>query len=91
MKRFRQLHWDEWNIEHLSTHEVIPEEVEEIAFSSRNRIRRGRNKSLYYLFGQSYAGRYLFVVVRDLGKGRAKPITARDMTNSERKLYREML
>ena len=91
MKRFYQLLWDDWNLEHIGRHNVIPEEVEEAVFSSSTRIRHGRATSLYYLFGQASAGRYLFIVVRDCGYGQVKPITARDMSHAERRIYRNML
>ena len=91
MKRYIRLHWNEWNINHIDRHNVIPDEVEEVVFSRSARIRKGRDKGIFYIFGQTYAGRYLFIVVRDFGRGTAKPVTARDMHPRERKLYRSML
>ena len=41
----------------------------------------------YYVTGQTEAGRYLFVVVRYVGRGRARVITARDMEKQERSRY----
>ena len=50
-------------------------------------VRRGR-EGLYYVLGRTDAGRYLLAVVRDLGAGRARLVTARDMDPAERRLYR---
>lgn len=91
MKRYSKLFWNDWNIEHIAGNNVIVDEVEEVIFSRSSRIRRGRDKGIYYIFGQTFAGRYLFIVVRDLGRGVAKPITARDMESRERHLYRSMI
>jgi len=91
MKRFFDVCWNDWNIDHIAHHSVIPEEVEEVVFSRLSRIRKGRGDAIFYLFGQTLSGRYLFIVLRDLGNSTAFPITARDMTNSEKKLYKGML
>jgi uncharacterized DUF497 family protein len=91
MKQYSFLTWDDWNVEHIARHDVIPEEVEEVVFSRRSRLRRGRGDDIYYSLGKTDAGRFLFVVMRDLGHGTAHPITARDMTHPERNLYKSLL
>jgi len=83
---FWNFDWDEDNIEHIAAHGVELEEVEE-ALAGKPLIRRGR-ASRYLAFGRTAAGRYLFVVVRDLGKGWCRVVTARDMTVAERRYYR---
>jgi uncharacterized DUF497 family protein len=42
----------------------------------------------YFVLGQTASGRYLFIVVRHIGRGRAIPITARDMDPKEKRRYR---
>ena len=84
--RIARLEWDETNIEHLARHGVNPEEAEEACYY-RPYILKGRHGA-YLLFGQSDDGRYLFVVVRYKGNGVARVITARDMTDAERRLSR---
>lgn len=91
MKRFTNLKWDSWNIGHIASHNVIPEEAEEAIFSRSSRVRKGRGDNIYYVFGQTLPGRYLFIVLRDLGNSTAFPLTTRDMTNSEKKLYKDMI
>ncbi len=78
--------------EHIARHSVEPEEVEEV-IRARPLIRRGRGrgeKKSYQAFGQTAAGRYLFVVFRPEPEHKAFIITARDMTGAERKRYREV-
>lgn len=78
--------WDEHNIEHIAEHGIEVEEVEQ-ALARKPVLRRGR-QGRYLALGQSEAGRYLFVVVEDLGEYWARVITARDMTTAERRYYR---
>ena len=81
--RITTLLWDEENVHHIARHGVEPAEVEEVCFSNPL-ILRGRD-DLHYVMGQSESGRYLFVVIRAKGKGRARVITARNMTESEKR------
>ncbi|MBI4310730.1 MAG: hypothetical protein HY681_03020 [Chloroflexi bacterium] len=69
-----------------SKHGVSWAEVEEACFTERRHVRRGR-EGLYKLFSQSAAGRYILVVLAHLGRGTWKVVTAREMTNAERRLY----
>jgi uncharacterized DUF497 family protein len=74
-------------------HGVNVEEVEEI-FKLGPIYRRGprgkrRSQNLYKAYGQTGAGRYLFVVFIYKPNRRALILSARDMTNRERRLYRK--
>lgn len=46
----------------------------------------GKNP-VYYVLGRTAAGRYLFCVVIAFPDGNGYPVTARPMTESERKRY----
>jgi uncharacterized DUF497 family protein len=78
--------WDERNIEHVSRHGFAPDEVEEV-FAGSHKTRRTQ-EPLYLAYGQTFAGRYTVVVFRLLPRRRVRVITARDMTNKERRLWR---
>lgn len=78
--------WDERNIGHIAKHDVTPEEVEE-ACDNRPFILKGR-EGRYLIYSQTDAGRFLLVVIGYLGNGIVRIITARDMTEPERKLCR---
>ena len=73
-------------------HQVAPSEVEEVVFGKPFivKIARGkvRNEHVYEAYGQTQAGRYLVVFFINKGNA-ALPISARDMTDAERKYYRE--
>jgi len=72
----------------IGKHNIIPEEVEQV-FSSKPYIRRKGKVLLAY--GASMAGRYLFVVFTKINLRQIKIVTAREMTNNERKLYRRKI
>jgi hypothetical protein len=69
-----------------SKHGVSFEEVEEACLSEARHVRRGK-ECLYKLFSQTVAGRYILVVLVNLGRGMWKVVTAREMTDSEKRLY----
>jgi uncharacterized DUF497 family protein len=74
-------------------HDVIVEEVEEV-FEGGPIFRRGprgkrKGENLYKAYGQTEAGRYLFVVFIYKLNRRALILSARDMTDTERALYRK--
>lgn len=84
------LSWDDDNVAHIeSRHNVTPGEVEEACFSdiSPPLLLKGSGK-IYYVLGQTNAGRYLFAALRYQVKGKAKVITARDMNNKEIRRYK---
>lgn len=82
-----ELLWDDWNAEHLARHHVSPTEVDEVCFGEPW-ILRGR-EGRFVVFGQTLAGRYLLVILGERGAGLFYPITARDMTETERRRYRQ--
>lgn len=82
-----EFEWDENNIEHISKHNVFPDEIEDVAFDDEPWIRKGREGTRYML-GYTIAGRYLFIVYALKGKGIARIITAMDMDEKTRKLYK---
>lgn len=88
MRGIHHLIWNDWNVEHIALHGVTPDEVEQVVFSRDKMIRRGKDKSVYYIFGQTDSGRYLFIVVKEVSSDTGWTITARDMSDRERKLYK---
>jgi len=92
--RIDELIWDEWNVEHIAGHNVEPEEVEEICYGRHLARRAGSGKygqTRYRVYGQTHAGRYLFIVLdrREGNEGSFYVVTARDMTEAEKNNYRK--
>jgi uncharacterized protein len=78
--------WDDDNILHIERHRFSPEEVEEV-FAGAHQVRRTRQRR-YIAFGETLDGRLAFVVFRRLPGGAIRVVTARDMDDSERRLFR---
>jgi uncharacterized DUF497 family protein len=92
--RIRSLIWLPEIVEKLEVkHGVMVEEVEEV-FELGPVFRRGPRgerpgENLYMAYGETEAGRYLFVVFIYKLNRRALILSARDMTGQERQLYRK--
>ena len=78
--------WDDDNVLHIERHEFTPEEVEEV-FAGNYKVRRTRQK-LYIALGETLNGRLAFVVFRRLRGGVIRVVTARNMEDKERRLFR---
>ena len=84
----REFEWNDRNTEHIARHNVSPDEVEDVAFDDEPWIRKGRRGSRYML-GYTIGGRYLFIVYSLKSTGIARVITAMDMDEKTRKLYKK--
>lgn len=81
--------WPEDRVDHIARHGVRPEEFEEVCFGAPLVLRAkatGQNP-VYYVLGETDAGRPLFCVVIEFPGGKAYPVTARDMTTKEKRRY----
>ena len=89
--RIKELLWPRDRIEHIARHSVTPEEVEEVCFGQSMVLRaksQGENP-VYYVLGQTDAGRYLFSVIIQFPDGRGYPVTARTMTDKEERRFKQ--
>ena len=73
-----------------AVHGVPFSDVEEACYSSRRHVRRGR-EGLYKVFSRSDAGQYLLVVLAAASEGVWRVVTARSMTDQERRLYQRQM
>ncbi|MBI4298493.1 MAG: BrnT family toxin [Chloroflexi bacterium] len=87
MLRIEALEIDDYILEKIEAkHGIYFTEVEEACLSEKRHVRRGR-EGLHKVFSQTAAGRYILVVLVNLGRGNWRIATAREMTDSERRLY----
>ena len=83
--RIEGLSWDERSEEHIATHGIRFEDVEEAV----QRILYHRRSGEYLLvIGQDASGRHLTIVLDDDGDGLWYPVTARLTSGSERRLLK---
>lgn len=88
--RIDELVWDEWNENHIDRHGLSTEEVEEVVFDRASlfarTVREGTTR--YLVTGLTEVGRYLFVVLEPLSGARAYVVTAREMTDGEKRRFK---
>ncbi len=89
--RIQQIIWPEDRVDHIARHSVTPEEFEEACFG-QSFVQRAKSEGenpVYYVLGQTGEGRYLFCVVIQFPDGNGYPVTARSMTDKEKRRYRQ--
>jgi len=89
--RIHEFVWPEDRIDHIDRHGVTPTEVEEACFGQAlvQRAKSEGENPVYYILGQTKGGRYLFCVIIRFPDGNAYPVTARPMTDKEKRRYHE--
>ena len=78
--------WDEVNIEHLAPHQVDTDEAEAVLDNNPMILRTSDGK--YLAYGQTDEGRYLLVVFVRKPENMIRVVTARDLTDGEKKRCR---
>ena len=89
--RINELLWPRDRIEHIARHAVTPDEVEEVCFGQSLVLRAKSHceNPVYYVLGQTDAGRDLFSVIVQFPDGRGYPVTARTMTEKEERRFKQ--
>ena len=79
--------WDEGNIQHIGRHQVDSDEAEEVFASWFHLLKSHSGR--YIALGQTVSGRYLTCIFeRCEAAGMVRIVTARDMNQAERRLYK---
>jgi len=81
--------WPDDRVAHIGKHSVEPAEFEEVCFGKPLVLRaksEGKNP-VYYVLGETEAGRHLLCVVISFPDGKGYPVAARDMSEAERQRY----
>ena len=89
--KIHRIIWREDRIDHIGRHAVTPDEFEEVCFG-KPLVLRARSEGenpVYYVMGQTNSGRYLFCAVIRFPDGNGYPVTARPMTDDEKRRYRQ--
>ncbi len=86
-----ELVWTNDRIEHIAQHGVHPDEVEDVCFGRAlvQRTRSSGKNPVYYVLGQTAAGRYLFCVVIQVPEGKRFPVTARIITQKQQRRFNQ--
>ena len=87
------LYWDDENVEHLwQSHQVTPDEVEEILFGVDHEepvYPVKRDGDYYRIYGETGGGRLLKMVAEHMENGQWRVFGAMDMSDKERRSFRE--
>jgi hypothetical protein len=89
--RIDEILWDDQNEDHIARHSVTPEEAEEVVFDASSAFFRtggGERPLRYLVLGLTEAGRYLLVVLEPPTRGQTYVVTARDMTDGEKRRFK---
>ncbi len=91
IQKIHELIWPQDRIEHIARHGVTPNEVKEVCLGEPfvQRAKSQGENPVYHFLGQTRVGRYLFCVLIRFPDGRGYPVTARPMTDKERRRYRQ--
>lgn len=84
---YRELVWTEDSEEHIARHGVRPDEVNDAVNGRPVRTLGGRDGTTE-VYGTTAAGRHLVVILAPALDGRWYVVTARDMTDNERRAFR---
>lgn len=84
----REIRWTDDSEDHIARHDVSPAEVEEVVYMRPRLIDPGRNDT-ELVFGRTVAGRYVLVVLAEAEDGRSTIVTAREMTDSDRRRFHQ--
>jgi uncharacterized protein len=83
-----EFRWNEWNIEHLATHGVDPDEAEQVITQARVPYPMSRSDDKYLVWGPGRADRLLQVVFVLDDDGTVFVIHARPLTDREKRQFR---
>lgn len=82
--------WDDANIEHIASHNVTPEEAEQIFFDINNALKEDIKHSIiedrFIIIGKTQKGRLLYQIFTKR-KNKIRVISSRDINKKEVKLY----
>jgi hypothetical protein len=84
---YHEVRWTDWSEDHIRRHDVAAGEVEQVLFSRPRWIAKGREGTTL-IFGSTTSGRPLLVVTVDEGGGVVFVVTAREMTEQEKRTFR---
>ena len=80
--------WIEWNVDHIARHEVEPYEAEWVVEQRRRPYPERAGEGKYLVRGQTESGRFLEVIYAIEADDRIFVITARPLTDNEKRQFR---
>jgi len=85
---FGEIKWTDSSEDHIGRHGVTPREVRDVLYD-RPRIVADAGGGKTVVFGTTVAGRCLLVVTAEADDGRTFIVTARNMTDQEKRSFQK--
>ncbi|HSW88809.1 MAG TPA: hypothetical protein VLG12_06630 [Candidatus Saccharimonadales bacterium] len=85
----RKLIWDNWNVQHISRHNITPDEVETVCHN-KPLILRGQEKNRLVLIGPTEEELIITIILESNGRGKYYPITAYPASRQDIALYKRL-
>ena len=87
MMEFR---WNDWNIEHIEKHGVLPEEAESVVRNARQPFPRKIEEDKWFVWGRGRGDRFLQVIYLLDDDGTVYVIHARPLDQKEKRRLRRL-
>lgn len=85
----RSLIWDDWNVEHISKHNVFPAEVE-LSLADENAVFLRAKRGRVMVLGRAKNKLITTILSAQADEGVFYVVTSRDMAKKERAFYRSL-
>ena len=83
--------WNEWNVDHIATHGVTPEEAEWVVENAKPPYPEMKEDEKWFVVGRGGGGRFLQVIFVEYDDGTAFVIHARPLTDKEKHRHRRRI
>jgi uncharacterized protein len=87
--KISSLEWDDENILHVGRHNIDPVEVEDVCYGQH--VAYKGKLSRYILYGRTFSGRFIKLVLQKLYDSVFRPVTAYEMTDSEKHKFKQIM
>lgn len=90
LSKVKGFQWDKSNVAHITKHNVLPREAEEVFFDKDNvqdeDLGHSTNEKRFLIIGKTDKGRLLYQIFT-IRRGKIRVISSRDINKKEVKLY----
>ena len=86
--KFMDFRWNDWNIEHIGKHGVLPDEAELVIAGARSPFPRKIHEDKWLVWGKGRGGRFMQVIFVLDDDETIYVIHARPLTEQEKRRYR---
>jgi uncharacterized DUF497 family protein len=86
-----EFRWNEWNVEHISAHDITPGEAEFVVDNARRPFPQAQGQGKFLVAGQTADGSYIQVIYIFSPRDVVFVIHARPLNDSEKHKFRRRI